>query len=1266
MKRLAPPLLLACFVVLALTPASTPAQQGPAKPAPLLLTTAEVKLWQAWIRGDNAACYAQAQDMLADPGFDGDATIVAALQSRCADDLGWHAAHARDVQTALDAAGNAPALRWQYMQRLRHTGNLDLVREQAAGLGFLNTWWVAGPFGNERGQGFEDTLEPENDLRLDAVYSGMNGQQVTWRELPATSPDGAIPMGAILRPNKEAAAYLLTAVYCDKQVQVQLGVASDGPVKVWQPGTYWQDEHGSRHDPETSAGLLVLEADVERPYLLDQNDGWLHLIPGWNPLLVKTGNSDADWKLSLRLHSGQPTRLPKDSAEMQQVLAAAKPRLRQIDLAETPNYQPPSPLHAVMSELLHPVRDRVTSFPRLEMAGVLSDYEARLTDATGATRQTLAPERAVLHYIAAWANRSSAQVAAGREENRRRELLKQCLALDPLAARAALELGQYYTSTFANPAMADQYASLAAKLQPAWVEARLFAARVLQMKGLGIETERELARLTREFPDHPGVLRYAAYYAGMREDYQASNQLFERTLAADYADDYARDRLLERAVKRGDVPAALKYATETRKLDPFDTHAATQMATLFASQGKYSLAERELAGALKIAPRDDDLLAQSGEVLALWATTETGPKQADLNTRSLDRYRAAIDANPNREDLLRYLEFMDRQRPKFEAALQQDITSRIQQALTQPMNSEDPWAVVYRDQITVVHEDGTESFYTQEARRVQNDDGRDALQQMRAPAWGDQQARCVEARIWHPDGSMEEGRRSAYGATFPSLEVGDIVQVRFRVTDLSQSFFGDFFGTREVLGDFVPVNELRLVYVLPPGREFYEYRTLGAPARVETMVEDHRVWTYTATALAKLADEPLAPPAVQRAATVQISTYKSWQDFGRWYYNLIRKQLEPTPEMAAKVAELCLGAKTERDKARAIYEWVVTAVRYNADWHFGVHGYKPFSAGAVFARCIGDCKDKAILICALLNIAGIKAWPVITNLEAMRGQEDITLPMPGHFNHAIALIEFRDGTSQFVDGTATYNGFDELPAADAGASVIVVRPEGGQRTSVPTPEPDADTLHDEVSAEILDSGAMRLTVTRTGKGDSASGVRAAYQREGDRKRQLEQEWSEHYPGATVSDITVSDLASLRVEPWIKFTVELPAAVESKAGDTSFRVAPDPQKWGQSQFASLGARKTDLLLPAPYTRSSTWTMALGAGLVAKGLPDDLRLETPNIRVAVSASVKDGKLVVRREYAILGHTVKAAEYANWRRTLLAFDRAESATITLRKGN
>jgi len=897
------------------------------------------------------------------------------------------------------------------------------------------------------------------------------------------------------------------------------------------------------------------------------------------------------------------------------------------------------------------------------MDEVLDDMADVLDGATEAEKAVFDREMAVFSYVAAWANRSTGRMAE-REENRRRELLKQCVKLDPKASRALLELSQYYTTTFSNPNLADEYARQATQANPDWIEPRIYASRVVLMKGLDIEVERELASLLQEYPEDANVLRFSAYYAGLRRDYKLSNDLFDKALKADFSDSYSRARLLERATARGDMKTALLLSTEIRKLDPFDISAALEMADMYMNSEKYSLGERELNKALDIAPRDDNLLEKLGQVYSAWADASEGEQAAELHKKAVQAYESALEANPKREDIERYIEFLEGEQPPFEAALQEDVTARIAVALKQEVDADNPYEVVYRDEIVVVNADGTTSQYVQEVYRVTNDNGRDWLQRLSVPAYSDQQGRCVEARVYRKDGDVEEGRRTRWSASFPPLEIGDVVQVRFRVTDRSQSFFGDFYGVRKSFSDYVPVHEIRYVWVLPEGRKLHEYRTGDAPERTEQTVNGRDVWGYRAKDLAKLYDEPLAPPAEQRSATVQLSTYGDWKEFGRWYYNLIRKQLEATPEMTAQVNKLIEGLKTEKEKARAVYDWVVTEVRYNADWHFGVHGYKPFSAGAVFARCIGDCKDKAILICTMLRIAGVKAYPVITNLDNLRGDEDITLPMPNHFNHAIAYIEYSDGTSQFADGTATYNGLDELPAADHGANCIIVRPEGGERTQIPWGEPEGDLESDDIDAEFAPGGTLKLTVKRTGVGDSASALRQRYEKEGDRKKALESEWSEFYPGAKVSGIEVNDLSDIETQPQISFQVELPNAYTNKNGAVEFRLALDPRRWTQTSFASLTTRNTDLLTPAPFKRSSTVRFKLPQGYKSAKIPEALALSGEHLKLDISVAEKDGTLTVTREYSILGGTVKVGDYPEFRRKLIRYDSAEAASIKLTK--
>lgn len=1243
-------LMVPTLVLIALAVQAPLAQEAPKEPAPAaqlkLLEAPELAMWQAYMRGQNRACYEAAQGILENSGVPVDQFRIAlALQSRTAAELGWHKAHVADLESLLavhEARYLQDLVRWELIEALRRVSRLDEIKAHADELGMIRNWWVLGPFANDRGAGFDDVLVPETNLDLDREYTGKNGQIVKLRKLPVTPDDGTIDMGAIFRPNKEVAAYSLCAIWCDEpDTQIAIRIGSS---QAFSLSTILKSGKGKIFG-------LSKGDDVERVLGFDQNRMNINLKQGWTILAMKHGTSDGTW--AYRLRATSITGSIRVASSEKDIRAALR------DLPEKQKINAPQdragPTNAKYSklairELLAPKWDRTTRLPAKWLTKSLATLD----------KSTNAAEYAVISYLSAWANKSSARALAGREENKRREQLKTALDLDPKAARVAHELAQYYSSTFRNPALADEYSSKAIKANPDWPEAALFAARVKGMKGMTDEVERVLTHLRQAHPQNSSLLRYAGYYAGLRRDYKLSNELFERALAIDSADTYAREILLGRTVASGDLLAALRLARETRKLTPFDTDSRKMAARLYAAQGKYILAVRELNAALKISPRDDETLAQLGETYTIWADESEGEKSIERRQAALQAYQAAVNANPNRSDLARYLEFLDGEQPIFEAKLQIDIHGAIQEALESPITSDEPYEVIYRGRVTVINKDGTTTQYVQVAYRVTSDDGRNQLQSVRTPMFGGQQGRCVHACLYRTDGEVEQGRRGRFGASFATPEIGDILHLRFRISDIEQSFFGEFYGDIEVLGDYVPVRHARYSWVLPAGFKFYTYRTKGAPDKVETEVEGRRVWTWDVKNLMKIPDEPLAPEAIQAAPTIQVSTYENWADFGKWYYNLIRKQMQPSTEMIAEVKAITDGLKTEREKARAVYNWVVTKVRYNADWHFGVHGYKPFSAGAVFARAIGDCKDKAILICTMMQVAGVKAYPVIINLESFRGDEDITLPMPHHFNHAIAYIEYSDGTGQFVDGTTTYHGFNELPGGDAGANVIVIKPDGGVKMTIPVPTAEQDNLNDEVLVSFEANNTLKLVVTRTAKGDSAASVRARFQREGDRKRLLEKEWARHYPGAKVSEISAQGVDGIDAEPVIKFTVTLPNGYSAKG----FKVALNPRGWGNTQYASLGKRKTVLLTTAPFSRTSRWVFALPAGKELAQVPAEFLRNSKYLQLRVGAKVEDGKLIVDRRYALGGKPVQPADYQQFRRELIEFDNAEKQNVSFKK--
>ena len=109
---------------------------------------------------------------------------------------------------------------------------------------------------------------------------------------------------------------------------------------------------------------------------------------------------------------------------------------------------------------------------------------------------------------------------------------------------------------------------------------------------------------------------------------------------------------------------------------------------------------------------------------------------------------------------------------------------------------------------------------------------------------------------------------------------------------------------------------------------------------------------------------------------MHVSTYKTWDEVGPWYWGLVKDQLTPDDEVRRRVAEITKGLTDDAAKVRAIYDYVVQRTRYVA-LEFGIHGFKPHRCAQIFARGWGDCKDKATLIVTMLKELGIPATIVL-------------------------------------------------------------------------------------------------------------------------------------------------------------------------------------------------------------------------------------------------------------------------------------------------
>ena len=283
----------------------------------------------------------------------------------------------------------------------------------------------------------------------------------------------------------------------------------------------------------------------------------------------------------------------------------------------------------------------------------------------------------------------------------------------------------------------------------------------------------------------------------------------------------------------------------------------------------------------------------------------------------------------------------------------------------------------------------------------------------------------------------------------------------------------------------VTVPEDKYVKVSSPGNE-------AEVARANGQV------TYSwmsSTAEAPKHSEKQIPRRLQGVPDIQITSFRNWDQVGRWYGSLAKPQSQVTSEIQAQALQLTRGLTTDIEKERAIYQFVSSKIRYIAI-DFGAGRYQPHLAAEVLANRYGDCKDKHTLPAALLKAAGIEAWPVLIGAGL---SFDPDVPSPAQFNHLITYLP-GNGTPIWLDATPEDVPFEMLSAALRGQKALVI-PDNGSANVMTTPEalPFAADVSMEVAGKLDSKGTLSAHFDWTFRGDSEVALRSVFRAAGPAK-----------------------------------------------------------------------------------------------------------------------------------------------------------------------
>jgi hypothetical protein len=500
---------------------------------------------------------------------------------------------------------------------------------------------------------------------------------------------------------------------------------------------------------------------------------------------------------------------------------------------------------------------------------------------------------------------------------------------------------------------------------------------------------------------------------------------------------------------------------------------------------------------------------------------------------------------------------------------------------------------------------------------------------------------------------------------WPELEAGDTVEVVIRQWTSTAVggrgdapfYFMDYAGapaSHPLLFNEVVVETL-------PGHPLYVDVLHDKLAPYKKVEKDERgmhviqlIWDKPAT----IAEEPLIPQLTEVTPVIVGSTFKSWDQFRKWYAEAVRGFTEPDDEVRRIAAELTKGKTTREEKLRALFEFVADDIRYvnyvSGEW------WLPNRPQQLLARREGDCDDKAILLITLLRSVGIEAQEVMVQTR-MTGQPSVLLsknaavPM---FDHGIAFLPGPNG-GQYLDATSPQSRLGPIPSMDARAVALRMDTGPAEIVQLPASSPDDHGADVSWTVTLGADGSGEVTGEERHTGDAAFWLRSNLSQAEARAQYVE-------------DALVGPwFPTVEVEKNIDFKGDLPggqSVVKYKAKSRGLArhegkdlvLSLSPSNTYGSTLAPLVERTLPVQLPphlAPSHQNRTTRILAPPGFGWGPLPpggDANGGAYGRAHIEITKDPKDARaLLIKRSVVFDMHLIPVEKYATWRAFITQVD-------------
>jgi len=492
------------------------------------------------------------------------------------------------------------------------------------------------------------------------------------------------------------------------------------------------------------------------------------------------------------------------------------------------------------------------------------------------------------------------------------------------------------------------------------------------------------------------------------------------------------------------------------------------------------------------------------------------------------------------------------------------------------------------------------------------------------------------------------------GFDFPSLVKGSIAHLEF-----SEAYKDVHFLTPFYCESYIPIVNAVYTVTLPADMQL-KYTVLNDTKKkihVEELNKGRQhVYTFTTTDVEPTDRFSNAPSAsyYEPHIIIQLVSYKNdngqtvnflgnVNDLYKWNYGFISNINTDTKELKTLADSITANAKTDREKAQKIYEWVQANIKYIA-FEDGLEGFVPRQAKIICDRRYGDCKDMASILTALLKAANLKAhFTWIGTRDIPYDYSDVALPITD--NHMIAALDL-DNNWIFLDGTDP-NCIFGLPSAfiQGKQALIAVSPDEYKIIRVPEVDVNTSTVIDSTYISLTGSGIKGFSsVYYNGYFGSDVYNKLMFSDAKETKDYVKYRMGKASNKFILGNYNISKLSNTNKEVNIQADFEVPD-YSKKVADELYINLNLEKFFTDNNIIDTAKRKVPVENDYKYLIRQYTVLDVPESYNVSYIPKDFSLENPAFSFAIKYSKQGNKIIAMQEFKNNYLLMQPKDFPEW---------------------